>query len=227
MIWLAVETATDRASVALGGHGGLLAEETVVGARQHASQLLPAIETCLQRAGIDYGHLEGIALADGPGSFTGLRVGATVAKALVRVRRVPLWVAPSLLVVARAALAVPGIPVVSVANALRGELFAAAYRFHPGRVETLLSPTVLAPATLLERVPAPFHLAGPAAPTLGGQPSWPKAAQLLELIGAAGGVRLVADPDRWEPEYGRPAEAQVKWEHQHGRSLADSAGRPR
>jgi len=53
----------------------------------------------------------------------------------------------------------------------------------------------------------------------------PKAAQLLELIGTANGVRLVAEPDRWEPDYGRPAEAQAKWERTHGGTLADSPGR--
>src|SRR5512134_1693198 len=101
-MWLALDTATDRASLALGGPGGVLARETLVGARSHAASLLPAVAACLARAGSAREAIEGIALADGPGSFTGLRVGAAAAKAMVRVQPVPLWAAPSLLVCAAA-----------------------------------------------------------------------------------------------------------------------------
>ena len=162
-------------------------------------------------------------LADGPGSFTGLRVGATVARALIRVRRMPFWVAPSVLVAAAGAGASPGETVLTVSNALRGEFFAAAYRFGGGVVETVLAPTVLTPSQVLERVPAPSRLAGPAAGSFGGEPTWPDAVHLLALVGVAGGVRLIADPGQWEPEYGRPAEAQAKWEREHGRPLANPA----
>lgn len=220
-MWLAIDTASDRASVAIGGPGGLVAQETIIGARRHAARLVPAIETCLERAGVRYPWLEGIVLADGPGSFTGLRVGATVARALIRVQSMPLWVAPSVLVAAAGAGAPAGETVLTVSNALRGELFAAAYRFSRGAVETVLAPSVLTPQQVLERIPAPFRVAGPAAGAFGGEPTWPDAASLLGLVGVAGGVRLIPDPGRWEPEYGRPAEAQAKWEREHGRPLAD------
>ncbi|MFN8650465.1 MAG: tRNA (adenosine(37)-N6)-threonylcarbamoyltransferase complex dimerization subunit type 1 TsaB [Gemmatimonadales bacterium] len=220
-MWLAIDTATDRASLALGMPGRVLARETIVGARNHASALLPALDACLARAGATREQIEGIALADGPGSFTGLRVSAALAKALVRVRPVPLWVAPSLLVCA-AALPAPAM-VLSVSNALRGELFAAAYALYAGRIETLLAPTVITPAALTTRVPPAVRIVGPAAPTLGGEPTWPDAADLLGLVGVAGGVRIVAEVERWEPEYGRPAEAQAQWEKTHGRPLADPA----
>jgi tRNA threonylcarbamoyladenosine biosynthesis protein TsaB len=221
-MWLALDTATDRASVAIGGPGGSFASGTIVGARRHAAALLPAIEACLESVGAGYGDLEGVALADGPGSFTGLRVAATVVRGLIRARPMPLWVAPSLMVCA--AGAPPGQTVLSVSNALRGELFAAVYRLGPGVVETLLPPSLLSPQEILRRVPGPLVTVGPAAATLGAQPSWPMAAALLDLVGRAGGARLVPGSERWEPEYGRPAEAQVKWEREHGRPLADSPG---
>jgi tRNA threonylcarbamoyladenosine biosynthesis protein TsaB len=220
-MWLAIDTATDQASVALGLPGQLLARETIAGARKHAAALLPAIESCLTQLGAGYGEIEGVVLADGPGSFTGLRVGASVAKALIRARPMPLWVAPSLLVSAAGAGAWDGETVLAVSNALRGELFAAAYRFRPGRVETVLAPSVLTPDQIAGRVTGRYRLTGPSAPTLGGQPSWPDAGELIRLVGVAGGVRAVPDAARWEPEYGRPAEAQVKWEREHGRPLAD------
>lgn len=220
-MWLALDTATDRASIALGRPGDVVARETIVGARNHAGALLPALVACLGRAGMVREAIEGIVLADGPGSFTGLRVGAAAAKALVRVQPVPLWTAPSLLVCAAAA-AVDGV-ILAVSNALRGELFAAAYRFTPGLVETVLAPVVVTPRDPAVRVPAPARIVGPAAPTLGAEPTWPEAGDLLGLVGLAGGVTLTADPARWEPVYGRPAEAQAQWERTHGRPLADPA----
>ena len=102
-MWLALDTATDRAQVVLGAPGVILARAEVVGARRHAAELLPAIERCFAAAAANYAALEGIVLADGPGSFTGLRVSAAVAKALIRARPMPRWVAPSLLVCAAGA----------------------------------------------------------------------------------------------------------------------------
>jgi tRNA threonylcarbamoyl adenosine modification protein YeaZ len=227
-MWLALDTATDRASIALGGPGGVLAAAEIIGARRHASGLLPVLERALAELGASAQQIEGIVLADGPGSFTGLRVGASVAKALVRVHRVPLWTAPSLLGVARAARSGPGELVVAVSDALRGELFAGAWRFYPGVIECALAPAVLSPAGFRERLGTAARVVGTAAPLLGpGQPSWPQAGTLLELVGMSGGVRLVSDPSTWEPNYGRPAEAQAKWEREHGRPLADPAGKPR
>jgi len=223
-MWLALDTATDRASIALGGAGGVLAEAEIVGARRHASGLLPALERAF--AGLNAGpeQVEGIVLADGPGSFTGLRVGATVAKALVRIHRMPLWTAPSLLGVARGAASAEGEVIAAVSDALRGELFVGAWRFHPGAVECVLAPTVLTPAGIRDRLGTSVRIVGSAAPLLGaGEPSWPRGAALLALVGMAGGTRLVADPAGWEPDYGRPAEAQVKWEREHGRPLTDPA----
>lgn len=221
-MWLALDTATDRASVALGGPGLPPVRGGVVGARRHAAELVPAIERCLAEAGTGYGAIEGIVLADGPGSFTGLRVGASVAKALCRARPVPLWVAPSLLVCAAAGPA--GAVVLAVSNALRGDLFAAAYRCTPARVEVVLAPEVLRPEAIRARVAAPAVIVGPAAATLGGTPTWPDAGVLLDLVGRAGALSHVPDPARWEPVYGRPAEAQAQWELKHGRPLADPAG---
>jgi tRNA threonylcarbamoyladenosine biosynthesis protein TsaB len=222
-MWLALDTATDQATVALGLPGRVLARETIAGARRHAAALLPAIERCLALTGAGFAELEGVVLADGPGSFTGLRVGASVAKALIRVRPMPLWVAPSLLVCAAGAVPASGRTVLAASNALRGELFVAAYRFHPGRIETMLAPTVLTPDQIPQRVAGDYQLVGPSAPALGGQPTWPDAGALLGLVGVAGGVRAVPNVAQWEPEYGRPAEAQAKWERDHGRPLADPA----
>ena len=51
-MWLAIDTATDRASVALGTADGPVFEESLAGARRHASQLLPMVEALLRQAGV-------------------------------------------------------------------------------------------------------------------------------------------------------------------------------
>jgi tRNA threonylcarbamoyladenosine biosynthesis protein TsaB len=214
-------------------------EETIGGARRHAASLLPAIQALLARAGASLDEIEGIAVSDGPGSFTGLRVGASLAKALVHARGLQMWTAPSLMV--RAATVARGDSLVlSVSNALRGDLYAAAYRFLPDRVETELVPTVTRAAELVSRGLEPGLVVGDApAEILGALETWtglrvigppegsPRAARLLDLIGREGGAWRVEDPRAWEPVYGRPAEAQARWETAHGRPLPDSVGSTR
>jgi tRNA threonylcarbamoyladenosine biosynthesis protein TsaB len=237
-MWLAFDTATDHASIALRRVGAPPLEETITGARRHAASLLPAVQRLLEQSGDTLDSLQGIAVSDGPGSFTGLRVGASVAKALVHARPVGVWTAPSLMVRA-AGVAEPGTLVLALSNALRGELYAAAYRFYLDRVETELPASVrtlnelvgagLQPALIVGDAP-PDMLAAlhdwSGRPVITGAEAWPRAARLFDLIDRQGGARLIEVPRTWEPHYGRPAEAQARWEKAHGRPLPDSVGSP-
>ena len=238
-MWLAMDTATDRASVAVGQLGSPPLEEEITGARRHAAALLPTIQALLARGGITLDQLKGIVLSDGPGSFTGLRVGASVAKALVHARGLPLWVAPSLMVRAARLASEAGV-ILSVANALRGEIYAAAYRFSLTGIETVVSPRVHRPPELMASGLQPDFAIGEAPvdiiagleewigrPVITGADGSPHAARLLELVGRPGGAQQVDDPRAWEPMYGRPAEAQARWESTHGRPLPDSVGSSR
>jgi tRNA threonylcarbamoyladenosine biosynthesis protein TsaB len=241
-MWLALDTATDRASVALGVQGGRgrspVVEEHVSGARRHATTILPLIQELLRRAGSRLDDLEGIVLSDGPGSFTGLRVGASVAKAFVHARRLPLWTAPSLLVRA-AGVARADALVLAVSNALRGEVYAAAYRFTADAIRTEMIPSVRRPDDIVAGSIRPDIVVGeaPAAsirllaqwvgsPVIEPPEGAPHAARLLELVGRPGGAHEVDAVMHWEPLYGRPAEAQARWETAHGRPLPDSVSSP-
>jgi tRNA threonylcarbamoyl adenosine modification protein YeaZ len=233
---LALETATDRASVALGSSSADAVVREIAGARRHAAELLPMIDAVLREAGARLADVHGLVLSDGPGSFTGLRVGAAVAKALVQARGLPLWIAPSLMVRA-AGVATPGATVLAVADALRGELYAAAYRFPAGGVETLLAPSVYRPDALTAGGISPDVIVGEipeaaaglrerwSGSTLIGPPAaLPHARVLLDLVGRPGGAVRVDPVEAWQPVYGRPAEAQARWEIAHGRPLPDSIG---
>jgi tRNA A37 threonylcarbamoyladenosine modification protein TsaB len=165
-------------------------------------------------------------------------VGASAAKALVQARGIPLWVAPSLLVRA-AGVARQDAVVLAVSGALRGELYAAAYRFLPDRIHTELAPSVrhpdelvsggLVPAIVVGEAPADIIAvleAWTGRPVIGPPDGSPHAARLLGLVGRPGGARWVEAVAGWEPVYGRPAEAQARWEMVHGRPLPDSVGSP-
>ena len=237
MIVLALETATDRASVAVGTSARDAVEESMVGARRHAAALLPMVARALARRGVTLDDVGALALSDGPGSFTGLRVGAAVAKALVQARGFPLYVAPSLMVRAAAAAPPDGSLVLAVSDALRGEVYAGGFRFEPKRVTVELAPGVRRPEELADLLPRPEQLVGDLPEAVASTvESWAgrallrapegaaRAVGLLDLMGREGGARRLEDATSWEPEYGRPAEAQARWETAHGRPLPDPAG---
>src|SRR5262249_13854179 len=160
-------------------------------------------------------------------------------KALVQARGLRLWTAPSLLVRAAGAESLDS-TIVAVSDALRGDIYAAAYRFEGAGIVTLLAPTVLRPEDLESRLSQPNLIGGDVPPAARqALERWarrslvqspvgaPDATRLLGLVGRAGGAREITDTAGWEPEYGRPAEAQARWEMTHGRSLPNSAGSSR
>jgi tRNA threonylcarbamoyladenosine biosynthesis protein TsaB len=239
-MWLALETATDHASVAVGPDGGEAVEEGLTGARRHAGALLPMIDAVLRRREVTLDQVSGVVVSDGPGSFTGLRVGASVAKALAWSRGLPLWAAPSLVVRAVGVGAPDESLVLAVSDALRGEVYAALVRVGRGRIRVELAPGVWQPEALAELDLAPDVLVGEAPSAvaavlerrtglrmIGPPRGAPHAAALIDLVTTEGGAHRVHDVQGWEPEYGRPAEAQARWEIAHGRSLPDSVGGPR
>ena len=96
---LAIDTSTERASVALAiGEDFYTAEQGSL--RQHAQLILPMIDGLLNDAQVSLKQLDGIIFGRGPGSFTGLRVACSIAKALAYAHDLPLYPVSSLAAVA-------------------------------------------------------------------------------------------------------------------------------
>lgn len=93
---LGIETATSVCAVAVVADGVVRAEELVDGERVHAERLVPLVELALQRSEFRLVDLQGVAVSIGPGSFTGLRIGLSVAKGLVYAGGMPLVAVPTL-----------------------------------------------------------------------------------------------------------------------------------
>lgn len=235
MIVLAVDAATDRLAVAAGTPGGITAERTAEGARRHAGLLVDFADLVLDELGVGLDQVDALAVSDGPGSFTGLRVAAAWAKGVARARDLPVWVASSLMVRARAA-AQHGLVVVGAGSAMRGEWYLGGYRFRDEGVDTLFEPSVVGPTAPPPNLGADVDVvvgdsvAAAVARRLGAgrviEPpaGLPRAADLIALVGVPGGAWRPPDLSQWEPVYGRLAEAQAKWESEHGRALPDPAG---
>jgi tRNA threonylcarbamoyladenosine biosynthesis protein TsaB len=93
---LAVDTSTQIASAALYDGVSVRAEMTWESPRRHTMELTPQVVAMLNQLGIDASALAGLAVALGPGSFTGLRVGLALAKGLALARAIPLIGIPTL-----------------------------------------------------------------------------------------------------------------------------------
>ena len=142
-----------------------------------------------------------------------MRIGIAFAKGLCRAGRLPLLAAPSLLGAAWTAVDGAGL-VLAEYDALRGDVYRAAYRLGRLGVEVLLAPA-LATAGSVADLPAGCARASA---------EQASAASLLRLVGVDGGAQAVADPAGWEPDYGRPAEAEARYRARGGLPVGGADG---
>lgn len=122
---LALDTATDQAGIAL-FDGEHLVELSWPGGRQQTTSVLPALERMATDHGLTMGDIGAVAVASGPGSFTGLRVGLSLAKGLAITGERAL-IGVNTLEVAAAPFLEAGLPCVALVPAGRGRVVWAAY----------------------------------------------------------------------------------------------------
>jgi tRNA threonylcarbamoyladenosine biosynthesis protein TsaB len=137
MIVLAIDTSGKNGSVALcrgdSGSFEVIGLSAIEGGT-YSARLMPCIADLLEQAGIAKKQLSGIVVVDGPGSFTGLRVGLSTAKGLCEVLQISLVVV-SMLEALAITYGAEGETVLSVLDAGRGEVYIGEYRVRDGRAE--------------------------------------------------------------------------------------------
>ena len=216
--YLAFDTATDVPSIALGSPESPGDDLKIASRRDLSRDIERATASLLAARGTGLRDLAGVIVADGPGSFTGLRIGIAFAKGLCRAAGLPLQAAPSLLGAALAASGGRGTVLVEY-DAQRGDVYRAVYRFEvreapasargapgPASVEVIAAPAL-----------APGGAPPPAVPGLvRAGAAHASAAGLIRLVAVAGGLAAVETPDAWEPAYGRLAEAEARYRARHG-----------
>lgn len=214
---LALDASTYRASLAVLEGARVVARARAEMRGADAERLMPAVAAMLDEAAVTPAALERIVCGAGPGSFTSLRIAAAITKGLAFGADVPVYAVSSLgLIVAGSDQTTGPGRYVAAVDALRGEHYVAICTVGASGDVVAVGPAERwASETLADRAAPIGPLLGPglavdAMPDVAGVR---RMASLPEL-------RTPVDLATWEPDYGRLAEAQVKWEAVHGRPLA-------
>ena len=214
---LAVETSSLAGGVALLDGPRLVAEYLLDVSVTHSERLMSAVDRVLADARWTPRELTGLAVAVGPGSFTGLRIAVSTVKGLALALGLPIAAVPTLDAMA-AALPWAALPVCPVLDARKGEVYASLHRWDGAAMRREWEPQALAPEALAARLTEPTlvvgdgarHVASPHARTLGAPPRLPSPA----CVGALGLERLrrgeTVTAAALAPFYLRPSEAELK-----------------
>lgn len=211
-VTLAIDTGQPRCQSALAPAGGeplSIAEDRE---RGHAEALIGQIEALLGRAGIGFGDLGRVAVTTGPGSFTGLRVGLSAARAFGLALNIPVLGIPTMLALSLAGR--PGAPLTALVDARRGEAWCQRFTA-PGIPAT--GPERLPLAVALSQLDAGglvvgsgAALAAEAAEAAGLEIEVPLESAVFVDIEALARFAQTADPADFPPEplYLRPPDAR-------------------
>jgi len=220
---LALDGSTYQGSVAVIRGSTVIAERTLkdeggsLARGGRGERLLPAIAECLAEANVGRGEIGGVVCGSGPGSFTRLRVAGSVAKGLATGYGIDLYAVSSLLLsVTGAQPPLPSGEYLSVLDAMRGEFYAARIVLDGILATQTDPPAIISHETFAELQASDRELKviGPGQ-LIDAHPHARGVATILDSILRGGPVDLAS----WEPDYGRLAEAQVRWEAAHGRKL--------
>lgn len=219
MITLVLDASTYRGTIALLEESRLLVESSAPMRGKDAELLMPAVLQAIANAGAGMPDVSRVICGAGPGSFTSLRIAASIAKGIAVGRGIPLYSVSSLaLIVAGNVTDGPrGVrKYLAVQDAMRGESYVVDLLHEEGSVR-LAGDHRRIPTADVEREAQALaaRAVGPEMPD-GWHPHARGAVLMLDDILGRGPVDLAG----WEPTYGRLAEAQVKWEAAEGRVLA-------
>ncbi|RUO73460.1 tRNA (adenosine(37)-N6)-threonylcarbamoyltransferase complex dimerization subunit type 1 TsaB [Idiomarina ramblicola] len=146
---LAIDTSTENCSVALQWHAEFFSD-AIESPREHSQRLLPFVEHVLQQAKADLSQLDGLVVGVGPGSFTGVRIGVSMAQGLAFSSELPVFPVSSLQALAQQAIRKhQAEAVVACIDARMGEVYYALYRNIDGVAEPITQPAVAEPSATL------------------------------------------------------------------------------
>lgn len=231
MLILGLESATAQVGCAIGGHEGVLASSHSARGKRHAENLIPAVEFVCRQARIELSEISCVAVDNGPGLFTGLRVGVASGKAIAQALRVPMIAVSSLDLLAFP-LRFTDRRIAAVIDARRSEVFWAFYRQVPGGIQRLSEPTVGTPDELAAELlaePGETILAGdgairyaeelsalPGIELAGGDHAYPSARSLVQLAHAKALREDWIRPQEVELLYLRRPDAEINWSMREG-----------
>jgi tRNA threonylcarbamoyladenosine biosynthesis protein TsaB len=216
---LALDGSTYAGSVAVIRDRDVIAERQLAsvphpGKSGKAENFMPMVAECLRDGQVRPSDLARVVCGEGPGSFTSLRVAASIAKGIAVGTGIPLYAVSSLLLIVARELRDDGMWL-AVLPAMREEVFAQQFSVERHVIREV------GPARILREHDLEQEAAHAGASLIGSSrgDATPHARGVAAVIdGILASERC--DIDSWEPVYGRLAEAQVKWEAAHGRPLS-------
>ena len=219
MLLLALETATEKGSLALVAGDQVLTEYSLESHNAYLTCLMPGVAAILKNTGREVADLDAVAVSTGPGNFTGLRIGLATAKTLAWSLKCPLVPVPTLEALAAQFPFHPH-PIGVVMDAKRGEVFWGLFRCPEDRPQVLEGPLRLPVGELPARLSWPLLLTGPGLDAhretliklLPPEIAWaspeerlPRASTLARLARHRLALGLTANPAQLVPTYLRPA----------------------
>ncbi|MFD1672326.1 tRNA (adenosine(37)-N6)-threonylcarbamoyltransferase complex dimerization subunit type 1 TsaB [Agrilactobacillus yilanensis] len=231
MYVLAIDTSSRPLSVAVVTEHEVLSEITINKKMTHSQTLMPAIDAVLKNSGVTIQDIDRFAVAQGPGSYTGIRIGVTTAKTLAWTLNKPLVGLSSLALLASNVTQTPKL-LVPIMDARRNNVFAGAYQWRMKSERHFLNvlkdrhlslPQLLAEVKILQ---LPTVFIGEVTPfkeeifeTLGQQAEFTTAFNNLPHSANLGQLALqtapVADVAHFTPNYLRMTEAEANWLKDH------------
>jgi tRNA threonylcarbamoyladenosine biosynthesis protein TsaB len=152
---LAIDTSTDACSIALSvalGVDGDIRERHEIAPRRHGALVLPLVDELMAEAGLEVAQLDAVVLGRGPGSFTGLRIGAGVVQGIAFAAELPVACVSSLAILAQG---VDANHVICVQDARMGEVYVGVFERVDGLASAVAPEQVCAPEAV--SVPADFR----------------------------------------------------------------------
>lgn len=240
---LAIECSSRHASIALsrGGETTSVAIDSQIGA---SAALIPAIQDVLAQRAAAPRDVDVLAYSHGPGSFTGLRIAATVARMFALVHDTRIVAVPTLEVIAMNSLRIPDCPphVGVMLDAKRGQVFAAAFRIlHRAERDPMLEllnrgPALHVPSAWLDSLPRPLGVIGEGiekhaevcaaaeVALLGREHAIPLAENVIRIGERMAAAGQFCPPDRITPLYIRPPECEEVYQVRREAAIAKRAG---
>jgi tRNA threonylcarbamoyladenosine biosynthesis protein TsaB len=224
MLVLALDTSTSRGSLALVQDQQLLAAYTLESPASYLNRLLAGIDHLFQETGHTIGEVNLMVVSQGPGNFTGLRLGLATAKGLALAVGCPVITVNTLDALA-ANFIFTALPVCSIIDAKKHEIYAAFYDCRAGAGQLRSDYLLLKPAALAARILEPTIITGPGLErygplfleVLGDLAVFPplefchvRASVLARLGLEQVATGRIPDLDKLAPFYLRPADAELK-----------------
>ena len=224
---LALETSTQRGSVALGMGSQLLGRRELSADRRHTPELIPAIGELLAQSGVRAADVGVVCFSRGPGSFTGLRVAATLVRMWQSAVGSRVVAVPTLDVIAANARTCPETPsrVAVMVDARAGRVFGAVFVCDETGVFQATADAALCdarawlaelerPCTVLGDAVALYadELCAAGLTALPEEYAWPDARNVLELGSRRAAAGILCSPDEIVPAYLRAPECEEVYE---------------